>query len=47
MLGETEVVGGPEEKIDRFGVVNKDEYRLEVVEAASGSGMGRVLARGV
>lgn len=46
MLAETDVVGGPEEKMDRFGVVNSEEwYRLEVVEAASRSGMGRVLAR--
>ena len=46
MFGETEVVGGPEEKIERFGVVNNEEwYRLEVLEAASRSGTGRVFAR--
>lgn len=47
-LADTEEVGGPEEKIDRLGVLNREECCVVAFGAArSSSGTGAGSARGV
>lgn len=48
MLAETEAIGGPEEKIERLGVLKSEECCVDgAVVVRSSSGVGRVVLREV